>query len=357
MEGNYRWNKYQSPDNCKPAIKNLKILGFPRSRRAIQSGLLHGAAQTYARDMVNESAEVLYPESMAQAARLLKSDQVKVRIWDEKRIQRAGMGGIWAVGKGSARPPRLLHLTYTPKRKARAHIALVGKGITFDAGGLSLKTSSGMMTMRCDMGGGAAVLGVMSALEALGPPVKVEAIVGAAENMLGGAAYKLGDVLTMHNGKTVEVHNTDAEGRLVLADCLSYASSLGVSHCVDLATLTGASVVALGSHYSALFTKSDALSEALVGASQEAGENFWRLPLEDLYRKQLKAEWAHIKNVGGREAGAITAALFLSEFVDGPDWAHIDIAGPAFLDSEKQHFVKGATGHPVRGILRWLESF
>ena len=248
-------------------------------------------------------------------------------------------------------------MTYTPSGTPQARLAIIGKGVTFDAGGLSIKPSSGMQTMRCDMGGAATVLGVMSALDEIAPNVQVEGIFGAAENMLGGAAYKLGDVLTMYNGKTVEIHNTDAEGRLLLADCLSYASELGVDACIDLATLTGAAVVALGSHYTALFTKDDEFADTWKKRAEEAGEGIWRLPLEERYKDKLKADWGTLKNVGGREAGSITAALFLSEFVDGPTWAHLDIAGPAFLDSPEQYLVKGGTGAMVRTVLRWLEEY
>ena len=210
--------------------------------------------------------------------------------------------------------------------------------------------------MRCDMAGSAVVVGIMSALDKVQPNVKVEGIIGAAENMLGGYAYKLGDVLKMHNGKTVEIHNTDAEGRLVLADCLSYASKLGVEECVDFATLTGAAVVALGERYAALYSDNDAFATNFLNHADQAGEGLWRLPLEAKYKEKLKAEWADIKNVGGRDAGSITAALFLSEFVDGPTWAHFDIAGPAFVSAKTGHYRKGGTGAMVRTILSWLSS-
>jgi len=357
MAGNYRWERYKPQEERTPPLTSVKLLGLHRHRQALKAALAHGRAQELARDLVNESAEVVYPDSLAQIARSLSGERLKITVWNEKKIRDKGMGGISAVGQGSARPPRFVHMKYTPAGKPRARIAIVGKGVTFDAGGLSLKTSSGMQTMRCDMSGAATVLGVMSVLQDISPRVRVDGIFAAAENMLGGYAYKLGDILTMHNGKTVEIHNTDAEGRLLLADSLSYASELGVDYCIDLATLTGASVVALGSHYAALFTKDDEFSKTWITHSQEAGEGLWRLPLEDLYRKKLKADWGEIKNVGGREAGSITGALFLSEFVDGPTWAHFDIAGPAFLDSPENYLVKGGTGAMVRTILRWLESF
>ncbi len=357
MAGNYRWDRYKDVGERKPALVSVKLLGLHRHRQALKVAMAHGHAQRLTRDLVNESAEELYPETLAAEARKLSSRQLKVRVWVEKKIQSRQMGGIHAVGKGSSRPPRFVHMTYTPSATPQARVAIVGKGVTFDAGGLSLKPSSGMQTMRCDMGGAATVLGVMSALEEIAPNVQVEGIFGAAENMLGGSAYKLGDILTMYNGKTVEIHNTDAEGRLVLADCLSYASELGVDACIDLATLTGSAVVALGSHYTALFTKNDEFADTWKKRAEEAGEGIWRLPLEELYKDKLKAEWGTLKNVGGREAGSITAALFLSEFVDGPTWAHLDIAGPAFLDSPEQYLIKGGTGAMVRTVLRWLEQY
>lgn len=357
IAGNYRFDRYKSVDDRKTPLNTVKLLGLHRHRQALKAAVAHGNAQRLARDLVNETAEEMNPEALASTARGLSSRQLKVRVWDEKKIRDKKMGGIHAVGKGSSRPPRFVHMTYTPQGRPQGRVAIVGKGVTFDAGGLSLKPSAGMQTMRCDMGGAATVLGVMSALDEIAPSVQVEGIFGAVENMLGGAAYKLGDVLTMYNGKTVEIHNTDAEGRLVLADCLSYASELGVDACIDLATLTGAAVVALGSHYTALFTHNDEFASTWRQFAADAGEGLWRLPLEELYKDKLKAEWATLKNVGGREAGSITAALFLSEFVDGPTWAHFDIAGPAFLDSPEHYLIKGGTGAMVRTILRWLEAY
>jgi leucyl aminopeptidase len=266
------------------------------------------------------------------------------------------MGGIDGVGKGSARPPRFVHMTYTPVGEAKGHIALVGKGVTFDSGGLSLKPSEGMMTMRCDMAGAAAVIGAMKAIAGLAPQVRVDVIFGAVENMPSGTSYKLGDILKMYNGKQVEIHNTDAEGRLVLADCLSYATELKPDALVDLATLTGAAVVALGDWYSALYTRSDALAGTLAARATDAGEGIWRMPLPDLYKDKIKAEWGDIKNVGGRAGGSITAALFLSEFTTVEKWAHIDIAGPAFLDASLMHYAAGGTGTMVRTLARWIES-
>jgi leucyl aminopeptidase len=266
------------------------------------------------------------------------------------------MNGIIAVGQGSANHPCFIHLHYKPNGTPRKKIALVGKGVTFDAGGLSLKTSGGMLTMRCDMAGAGTVLGVFRSLVELQPDVEVHGLIGAVENMCAANSYKLGDILTMHNGKTVEVHNTDAEGRLVLADCLSYGSNLGVDYMVDLATLTGACVVALGNHYSGLFSNEDDLCTQLQASAGNTGEGIWRMPLPDLYKSLLKAEWGDMKNVGGSAAGSITAALFLSEFVSNTKWAHVDIAGSAFYDSPFHHFEKGGTGAMVETLCDWILS-
>jgi leucyl aminopeptidase len=354
--GNYRFDQYKPESDRKAAIEQLTVLGpTDSSVIATAQALIDGTSM--ARDLVNETPAELYPETMADAARSLASEQLTVDVWDVDRLREAGMGGILAVGQGSSRPPRMIHLIYQPRGESRGSIALVGKGVTFDAGGLSLKSTTGMLTMRCDMAGGATVIGAMRAIRDLAPDVTVHGIVGAAENMPSADAYKLGDVLRIHNGKTVEVHNTDAEGRLVLADCLSFASGLGVDQVVDLATLTGACVVALGGYYSGLFTRDESLANHLLQAASGAGEGLWRMPLPEHYRDKLKADWAQVKNVGGKEAGAITAALFLSEFVDGPAWAHIDIAGPAFTDKKFRHLAPGGTGAMVPSLARWICGF
>ena len=213
-----------------------------------------------------------------------------------------------------------------------------------------------MQTMRCDMAGAGAVVGVMKAVSLLQPDVEVHGIIGCAENMCGANSYKLGDILDMYNGKQVEIHNTDAEGRLVMADCLTYGDKLGADAIIDMATLTGACVVALGDYYSGLFTNAEEVASGLSAAAVQSGEGLWRMPLPDFYKPMLKAEWGHFKNVGGRAAGSITAALFLSEFVEQTPWAHIDIAGPAFLDKTFRHLTCGGTGAMVETVYRWIES-
>jgi len=351
LVGNYRFDKYKAADARKKPLATLTVCGAAEPAVADRAEK-RAAAQAFARDLVNEPAAEIYPESLAAIAASLAGDGMEVEIWDEKRIRDAGMGGITAVGQGSDRPARFIHLKWVPAGATRS-VGLVGKGVTFDSGGLSIKPSDGMQTMRCDMSGAAAVLGVMHAVKSLRAPVAVHGIIGAVENMPSGNSYKLGDVLRMYNGKTVEIHNTDAEGRLVLADCLTYADRLGLDGVVDIATLTGAAVVALGDQYSALYASDAALGEALRGLAADAGEYVWPMPLPDFYKDLLKAEWADLKNVGGRAAGSITAALFLKEFVEKTPWAHVDIAGPAFYDRPWRHYAAGGTGAMVPTLLRW----
>lgn len=355
-EGNYKFDKYKTGNSKKAPADALTFLGVAEDAEGVRRALALVAGQELARNLVNEPASEVYPESLAQVAREMASDRVSVTVWDETTIREQGMGGIYGVGQGSANPPRFVHMTYTPAGAQKGHIAFVGKGVTFDSGGLSLKPSDGMQTMRCDMAGAAAVIGAMKAIAAIGPDVRVDVIFGAVENMPSGTSYKLGDILKMYNGKRVEIHNTDAEGRLVLADCLTYASALKPDAVVDLATLTGAAVVALGDWYSAYYTRSETLSATLAGKADLSGEGLWRMPLPDLYKDKLKAEWGDLKNVGGRAGGSITAALFLSEFVTVDNWAHIDIAGPAFFDSALMHYAAGGSGTMVRTLARWAES-
>jgi len=353
VAGNYKFDKYKTGDDKKGPVDALSLVGTA-SQAAINRGKAVSGGQNLARDLVNEPAEAIYPESLAEVALGLANDSMTVEVWDDGQIEREGMGGIMGVGRGSDRKPRFIHMKYSPPGTPTKKIALVGKGVTFDAGGYSLKPSAGMQTMRCDMAGSAAVIGAMKAVRDLAPDAEVHGIVGAVENLISGNAYKLGDILDMYSGKKVEIHNTDAEGRLVLADCLHYASQLGVDTIIDLATLTGAAVVALGDHFVAMYTDDNGLSDDLLGSADDAGEQIWRMPLPQDYKSQLKAEWGDIKNVGGRAGGSITAALFLSEFVSVDSWCHLDIAGPAFLDRGYQHFAPGGTGVMVPTLARWI---
>jgi leucyl aminopeptidase len=355
-EGNYRFDKYKSEKDRKPLLDTVVLLGAEKPVDAFEKAAAVAAGQALARDLVNEPAGVIYPETLAKVAEGLAGKRIKVTVWDEKKIASEGMGGITGVGQGSNRPPRFVHMVYTPEGTPRARLCIIGKGVTFDSGGLSLKTSAGMMTMRCDMAGSAAVIGTMRALKDIEPDVEVHGIFGAVENMPSGTSYKLGDVLKMYSGKTVEIHNTDAEGRLVLADCLHYATTLGVDATVDLATLTGACVVALGEDVAGLFTPDDALATALAAAATRATEQIWRMPLPDSYKEKIKGEWGSIKNVGGPDGGAITAALFLAEFAGDKPWAHLDIAGPAFHDKSHGHLAAGGTGVMVRTLVEWITT-
>lgn len=358
--GNYSYDRFRKEGERTPALETLILLGAEGTealRKGSERASKRIGAQAFVRDLVNAPAAEIYPESLAEVARSLSSlPHLQVEVWDEQRLEKEGCVGILAVGQGSDRPPRLIRLTYRPPQ-AKGHVALVGKGVTFDAGGLSIKPSSAMQTMRCDMGGAASVLGVVRAAAELGLPIALDGWIGCAENMVSGRSFKLGDVITYKNGVTVEIHNTDAEGRLVLADCLIRACEVeGVSHLVDLATLTGACVVAVGPDFTGLFTDDDELAGQLLSASERTGEGLWRLPLHAPYNEMLKADWAQLKNVGGRDAGASTAALFLQHFVQGVRWAHLDIAGPAFLDKPSARYAAGATGEMVRTLVTWLEE-
>jgi leucyl aminopeptidase len=322
---------------------------------AVAAGQARAAATNLARDLSNEPANAMHPDDLAAAARrLLGGKGVTVSVKDERALAREGFGGIVGVGQGADHPPRLVELRYRP-RGASGKVVLVGKGITFDSGGLSLKPPDGMKTMKTDMSGAAAVLGTMSALADLDVKVAVTGYLATAENMPSGRATRPGDVLTMKNGKTVEVLNTDAEGRLVMADALAVGAAAKPDAIVDVATLTGACMIALGTRYAGLMGNDEALAAELLEAAGEAGEPAWRLPLPPEYHREIESDIADLKNVGDRYGGALIAGLFLQEFVDGRPWVHLDIAGPARSDSEDGYLGKGSTGAAVRTLLSWLE--
>ncbi len=330
----------------------------PRLAAALDRAKVSAAAAVAVRDLANTPSLEKDPAWLAaEATRRAKQAGLGVRVQEPKELARRGFGGILAVGSGSTRPPRLIELSYAPER-ARKHVVLVGKGITFDSGGLSIKPNEGMAAMKTDMAGGATVIGVLTALPALGLPVRVTGLVPAAENMPSGTAVRPGDVIRHYGGRTVEVLNTDAEGRLVLADALAYATAeLAPDYVVDVATLTGAIGIALGKRTAGLFSNDDKLAAALLAAAGTAGEPLWRMPLVEDYRPDLDSPVADLKNIGGRnQGGSITAALFLREFVDGRPWAHLDVASAARSDSEEDEIPKGATGYGVRTLLTWLET-
>ena len=306
-----------------------------------------------ARRLVNAPPNEIYPESFAEeAVKVAQSCGLGIDIWDKKRLAAERCGSLLGVAEGSAREPRLVILRYQGGKSGEPPIAFVGKGVTFDSGGLSIKPTDGMTTMKCDMAGGAAVLGAMQAVSRLKLPVNVVGLCGLVENMLSGTSYKLGDVLHARSGKTIEVLNTDAEGRLVLADVLNVALDQNPSRMIDLATLTGACVVALGNDVAGMMTSDQSWCDAVKAAADACGEPMWQLPMFSEYAEQIRSEVADIKNVGnGRWGGAITAAKFLEEFTGGKPWVHLDIAGPAFLESAKPWIDAGGSGFGVRTLV------
>jgi leucyl aminopeptidase len=347
--GAYRFDRHRSEKEEKALT--LRILGaeevLERARKVAEGVYL-------ARDLVNEPPNLLTPEALAERALELGALGVEVEVLDEEAIASLGMGAFLAVAQGSENPPRFIRLRYAPPG-ARARLDLVGKGLTFDSGGYSLKPTESMTTMKGDMAGAAAVLGAMKSAALLGLPVEIRGYIAACENMISGRAYRVGDVLKTLSGKTVEVMNTDAEGRLTLADALCYAEREGAERILELSTLTGAAVVALGEEVAALFATEPAWGSLVQEAAHRAGEKVWPMPLEKAYREKLKSPVADLKNVGDRNGGAITAALFLSEFVRVP-LAHLDIAGPAFAKKGHALGPEGGTGFGVRTILEVAQA-
>ncbi|MFI0373238.1 leucyl aminopeptidase family protein [Actinomadura sp. 1N219] len=352
---------------AKKALGTLAVLteaGPGSDAPAIELGAARAHATALARDLANTPSREKDPSWLAaQAERVARRDHgaagLTVRVRGEKELVDEGFGGLVAVGGGSSRPPRLIELSYVPDEPAERHVVLIGKGITFDSGGLSLKPNEGMKTMKTDMAGGAAVIAAMSALRGLGVRARVTGLVAAAENMPSGSSMRPGDVIAHYGGTTSEVLNTDAEGRLVLADALAYAAAaLAPDVIVDVATLTGAAKVALGLRHAALFANDDALAGALTEAGAAAGELVWRLPLVDDYRAAIDSDVADINNIGrgGYGGGSITAALFLREFAGDRPWAHLDIAGPGRSTADDAELTRGATGYGTRLLLTWLTS-
>jgi leucyl aminopeptidase len=320
--------------------------------KAIDAGKILGEAINLTRELVNQPAQVIYPESFAaRAEQLAKETGIKCEVLDKGALEAEKMGSLLAVAKGSDRPPRLVFLEYNGAPAGAPVLALVGKGVTFDSGGLSIKSNDNMLTMKCDMAGAATVLASVIAIARLKLPVHVIGLMGLVENMTGGQAMKLGDVLHSRAGVTIEVQNTDAEGRLVLADVLDYALSRGAEKLIDLATLTGACVVALGEDVVGAMTNNRPWCDELLAAARQAGEDVWQLPMLPLYDELIKSDVADIRNVGGRWGGAITAAKFLERFVKDKPWVHLDIAGPAFASSDKPHREGGATGCMVKTLV------
>ena len=350
----YQFNQYKS--SSQPSrLRSVAVVGGDKG--AVRQGKAVVDAVLFARDLVNEPAGNLPPIRLAdEAAAACDKAGVKISVLDQHAIERENLGGLIGVSRGSEQPPRLIRMEWTPPG-ATSTVVLVGKGITFDSGGLSIKTGEGMMHMKTDMAGAAAVIATMAALPAIEPNVRVIGIVPATENMPSGRAIKPGDVLRFRNGKTAEILNTDAEGRLILADGLSLASELRPDAIIDLATLTGACVMALGREVTGVMGNDDTLVNRVLAASDRAGEAMWHLPLPQRYRKLIDSDVADMKNVASGPPGALVAGLFLKEFVDGVPWAHLDIAGPSWSESDDGYTPKGGTGVGVRTLLELLSSF
>jgi leucyl aminopeptidase len=346
----------EKPPALSATIVAASILD-PKQLRVIQTEARAIADGVHTvRDLGNAPSNVITPTALAnRAEEVAKAIGIKCTVYGRKEIERMKMGGLLAVNRGSAEEPRFIVLEYAPKR-AKRHVALVGKGITFDSGGISIKPAEKMEEMKFDMCGAAAVIGTIEAAAKLALPIRITGVVPSTDNLPSGSAYKPGEIITMMNGKTVEIVNTDAEGRMILGDALHYASQLKPDTILDYATLTGACVVALGSEAAGLFTPDDELAQKLIEAGERVGDRVWRMPEWDDYKELIRSEWADMKNSGGRWGGAISAALFLKEFVDCPSWAHLDIAGTAYAEHETAREARGATGAGVRLTIAYLES-
>ncbi|MFB3829284.1 MAG: leucyl aminopeptidase [Bryobacteraceae bacterium] len=349
-------DRYKTDEEGKKTVESFTV-AVPDNgcAEAFERGRILAEAQNFARDLVNEPGNRLTPAVLAERARAMAAEHgLEFELLDQDRMRQLGMGALLGVAQGSSEPPVLIILRYRPQHPAgeAAHLGLIGKGVTFDSGGISIKPSESMEKMKYDMAGGAAVLGAMRALAQLKPPIPVTALIPAVENMPGGRAQRPGDIVTTLSGKTVEVINTDAEGRMILADAMAYARQLGCTHLIDAATLTGAIVVSLGHVNVGLFASDDALLRRIQEAARAEGEKMWQMPLEEDYKDYLKSAFADLPNVGGRWGGAITAAMFLKEFADPLPWAHLDIAGTAWLEDAKPFLAKGPTGLPTRTLAR-----
>jgi len=355
--GDFEPDKHKTERDPKKSVELFSV-AVPavngEREAAARFGQIVAESQNFARELAGEPANLLTPLLLADRARQLAREQgLDCEILERDRMQQLGMGALLGVAQGSTEPPALIILRYQPPAQppSGAHLGLVGKGVTFDSGGISIKPAEGMEKMKYDMSGGAAVLGAMRALAQLKPPIPVTALIPAVENMVSGRAQRPGDIVKTLAGKTVEVLNTDAEGRLILIDALAYARRLGCTHLVDAATLTGAIVIALGYVNVGVFTNDDNLLERLMGSAKAAGEKMWHMPLDDEYKDLLKSAFADLPNIGGRWGGAISAAMFLREFVEDTPWVHLDIAGTAWLEEEKPFLAKGASGVGVRTMV------
>jgi leucyl aminopeptidase len=356
----YRYTRYKSGEAAAPKkqVEAIELWsGGAISGDAVAHGQAVAAGVELARDLVNTISNDKTPPQIAEIAREVATEtELGFTMLDKAALEAGGYQSIITVGKGSAADPRLVELTYEPAGGATKTIALVGKTITFDSGGLDLKTAEGMYSMKSDMGGGASVIGAMKAIAMIQPRVRVIGIMTAAENMPSGGAMRPSDVVKALNGKTYEIGNTDAEGRMVLADAVTHAARLGADEIIDLATLTGAKMIAIGNIAVAVMGNNQDLTDRFLAAAATAGERVWQLPTWDEYKEGLKSDIADLKSTGGRYGGAITAALFIGEFVEGKPWIHLDIAGSAMTESDGPYTPKGGTGVMVRSLVQYIES-
>ncbi len=362
--GLYRFNRHQASNNDNKLLNEITLVDHDPSRipalaDSLRKGAVLAECAALARDLVNEPANVINPARLAEIATDIARDaNLHISALNRDDIAQHGMNAILAVSSGSASEPRLISMEYLgDPNQPENNIALIGKGVTFDSGGISIKGANRMWEMKGDMSGAAAVIAAMKAIANLQPRINVFGVVPAVENMPSGTALRPGDIIRAMNGKTIEVDNTDAEGRLILADAISYIrQTKNPQRIVDIATLTSAAIVALGHVSSALMGTSQTLVDSILAASRSTGEKLWQLPLFDEYKRQIRSDYADIKNTGGRPAGAITAALFIAEFTENAQWAHLDIAGTFLSDRLDGHLVKGATGVPARTLVQLVEN-
>ena len=356
--GLYADNRYKSGDDIEePSLESVDILDIGDQSAAIATGTSLAQGTIYARELVNSPANIINPVTLAESVKELATEYgLELTVLGQEECEAQSMGAYLGVAEATDLPPQFIHLVYKPEGTPRKKVAIVGKGLTFDSGGYNIKPSGpSIAMMKMDMGGAAATFGAAKAIAELKPDVEVHFISAATENMISGSGLRPGDILTASNGKTIEVNNTDAEGRLTLADALVYAEKLEVEAIVDIATLTGACVIALGDDICGLWGD-DELADAITAASDKAGEKFWKMPLESAYFESLKSPIADMKNTGARAGGSISAALFLKEFVKDTPWVHLDIAGPAWSEKEADIYSKGGTGFPVRTLVHWVMS-
>jgi len=360
--GNFEPDQHKTKSDAKSleAFHLVAAANGAEVEKSFERGNILGDSQNFSRELVNEPANLLTPMVLADKARAMANESgLECEVLDQDRMMQLGMGSLLGVSQGSAAPPALIIIRYKPETASKSpdHLALIGKGVTFDTGGVSIKPADGMEKMKYDMAGGAAVLGAMRAIAKLKPSIPVTAFVPAVENMVSSKAQRPGDIVKSLNGKTIEVLNTDAEGRLILVDAITYAKRLGCTHLVDAATLTGAIVVALGHVNIGAFTNNEDFLATVMSAAKTEGEKMWHMPLDDDYKELLKSAFADLANIGGRYGGAISAAWFIREFVDDTPWVHLDIAGTAWLDDAKPFMAKGPTGVCVRTFVKLALSW